>query len=121
MPDLAGRPGLGPKSGKAGAKPRKPMPKHSAKRLAYLASAARKAGVLHMARVAQLGCLVCGAVNVEVHHFPDPRSDLRVAPLCPRHHRREFGEGAYHYSPRAFHVAHGTVEALLARVAALLE
>lgn len=70
----------------------------------------------HMAAVARLNCLVCGAWPVEVHHESKPRNDMRVLPLCPKHHRREFGPGAYHYSPRAFYEAHGDSKFLLAVV-----
>ncbi len=66
-----------------------------------------------MAMVAQLPCLVCGAWPVEVHHEGFPRSDMRCLPLCPRHHRREFGPGAYHYSPGAFYALHGSSQQLL--------
>ncbi len=74
----------------------------------------------HMTAVASLPCLVCGAWPVEVHHEGTPRSNHRVLPLCPRHHRREFGPGAYHYSKRAFYDAHGTSDELLTRVAKAL-
>jgi hypothetical protein len=74
-----------------------------------------------MAKVAQLPCLVCGAWLVEVHHEGKPRSDMNVLPLCQRHHRREFGADAYHYSPRAFYALHGTSGALLARVQAMIK
>ncbi|MDK8874363.1 hypothetical protein [Paracoccus sp. SSJ] len=70
----------------------------------------------HMRAVAHLPCLVCGCWPVEVHHEGRPRSNMRVLPLCPKHHRREFGPTAYHYSPRAFYAAHGTSDELLARV-----
>lgn len=48
----------------------------------------------HMARVAEMPCLVCGA-RATVHHvtgYADrigrlTRSHKRVAPLCPRHHQ----------------------------------
>jgi hypothetical protein len=93
----------------------------SRKRRAYLASPDRAKGLAHMARVSRLPCLVCGAWPVEVHHVGKPRNDLHVAPLCPPHHRREFGPGAYHYSPRAFRAAHGDDQAILARVAAMLK
>lgn len=75
----------------------------------------------HMAAVAALPCLVCGAWGVEVHHEGTPRSNMRVLPLCARHHRREYGPGAYHYSKRAFYDAHGTSAELLARVAKMIE
>lgn len=119
MPDLAGRGPLGIKDRKEPPplkKPyqqRKPIPPRSKKKLAYLASEARREGLAHMAAVAQLPCLVCGAWPVEVHHLPNPRSDVRVIPLCPPHHRREYGLGAFHYSPRAFHDLHGNAEYLL--------
>ena len=96
---------------------RKAVKSMSDKRRAYLASPEREQGKAHMGRVAQLPCLVCGAWPVEVHHADVPRNDFRVMPLCPRHHRREFGEGAYHYSPRAFFALHGDRETLLAIVA----
>jgi len=121
MPDLSGRGPLGPKPEKPAKKPRKPLPRQSAKRKAYMASQARAEGLAHMARVAQLPCLVCGAWPVEVHHATKPRNDMEVLPLCPRHHRREYGPGAYHYSPRAFYALHGSSAELLARVAMMLE
>lgn len=65
-------------------------------------------------------CLVCGVHGVEVHHEGKPRSDMRVLPLCPGHHRREYGPGAYHYSPRAFYEEHGDSKFLLAKVADML-
>ena len=101
-------------------KAKTPMRKRSRKREAYLASHEREEGKAHMARVAQLPCLVCGASQVEVHHMPDPRSDMRVLPLCPRHHRAEYGPGAFHHSKPAFYAAHGSPEALLKRVEDML-
>jgi hypothetical protein len=73
-----------------------------------------------MAKVKTLPCLVCGAYGVEVHHETKPRSSFKVLPLCPPHHRREFGPGAYHYSPSAFYALHGSSGELLARVATML-
>lgn len=75
-----------------------------------------KAEMAHMTAVAGLRCIVCGRYGVEVHHLPNPRSNMRVLPLCPQHHRREFGPGAYHYNKTAFHDLHGSAEDLLARV-----
>jgi hypothetical protein len=117
MTDLAGRGALGQKSAKQPNGPRKPLSKISAKRKAYLASSERERAKRHMSEVARLPCLVCGAWPVEVHHLPDPRDDFRVIPLCPMHHRREFGPGAYHYSRKAFNAAHGSDDELLAIVA----
>lgn len=118
--NLAGRPPLGLKVPKPPKKPRKRIPAISAKRRAYLSSPERREGLAHMERVAALPCLICGYWPVEVHHEGKPRSDMRVLPLCAPHHRREFGSTAYHYSPRAFYEAHGSSEALLARVEAML-
>lgn len=52
----------------------------------------------HMARVAEMPCLVCGA-QATVHHctgYADrigraPRSHQRVVPLCPAHHQIQHG------------------------------
>lgn len=118
--NLVGAPPLGQKAPKADKPPRKGLRRVSRKRAAYLRSAARDEGKRHMANVALLPCLVCGVYGVEVHHEGSPRSDMNVLPLCPRHHRREFGPGAYHYSKRAFYGAHGSSEALLARVDEML-
>lgn len=86
--DLAGKGPLGQKAAKPEAKQCKPMRRVSRKRAEYLASPERAEGKAHMANVAMLHCLVCGAWPVEVHHEWTPRSDKRVLPLCPRHHRR---------------------------------
>lgn len=117
MSNLAGLPPLGQKQPSVKKARRKAVRRLSAKRAAYLASPERQEGLAHMGRVAQLRCIVCGAWPVEVHHEETPKSDFRVLPLCPPHHRREFGEGAYHYSPRAFYAAHGDSKLLLAKVA----
>lgn len=63
-----------------------------------MAKAATKAERAHMARVASLPCLVCGAQST-VHHvtgYADrmgrlTRSHFRVVPLCPRHHLIQHG------------------------------
>lgn len=68
----------------------------------------------------QMGCMVCGIWPAELHHATRPRDHRKVLPLCPQHHRREFGAGAYHYSPRAFLAAHGEIETLLATVEAAI-
>jgi len=118
--NLAGKPPMGLKQPKPARKTPKGLRRVSAKRAAYLASVEREEGLAHMARVSDLPCLVCGRYGVEVHHEGKPRSDMRVLPLCAPHHRREFGEGAYHYSPRAFYAAHGDRKFLLAVVRDML-
>ena len=72
----------------------------SAKRRAYSASAEGVAGKEHMALVAQMRCVICGARPVEVHHVICGRYSTRRAentatiPLCPPHHR--IGPDAIH-------------------------
>jgi len=117
MTDLAGRGPLGPKPPKTAKNPRKPIPRMSAKKRAHKAKERALGASEHMEWVKGLPCLVCGCYGVEVHHEGKPRSDFNVLPLCPPHHRREYGPGAYHYSPRAFYARHGSSEELLARVA----
>jgi len=92
----------------------------SAKKRAHKAKEKADGAWQHMARVKALPCLVCGARPVEVHHLPDPRSDFRTVPLCPLHHRTEYGPQAYHYSRRNFNALHGSDEELLAKTKALL-
>ena len=120
MGSLLGLPPLGQKQPKPEKKPRKPVRKISAKRAAYLASDERQEAKKHMEVVAMLPCLVCSAWPVEVHHEGKPRSDMNVLPLCSKHHRREFGPGAYHYSPRAFYAEHGDSDKLLKNVSEML-
>jgi len=53
---------------------------------------------------------------------PKPeRAKKKGLPLCLRHHRREFGSGAYHYSPKAFYAAHGPLKELLETVREMLD
>lgn len=120
MGDLAGRGALGQKQPRQ-PKTRKPIRKISAKKAAQKGKERAAGGPAHMAAVKALPCLVCGVYGVEVHHFLHPRSDFRVAPLCPRHHRREYGPGAYHYSRSDFNAAHGSDDELLERVQAMLD
>jgi len=101
-------------------KPRKALKPVSKKKAARKAAEAAMGAREHMAAVARLPCLVCGCYGVEVHHEGFPRSDFNVLPLCPRHHRREFGEGARHYSPQAFFALHGSPQFLLDKVAKML-
>lgn len=61
----------------------------------------------HMALVAQLPCVCCGAWPVQLHHPIHERfaqrksSDLDVIPLCPPCHRH------LHASPAAWRDQHG--------------
>lgn len=106
---------MGQKPPKKPAKARKPLAKASAKKRAKKATEAAHGAREHMARIAAMPCLVCGAWPVELHHEGKPRSDWHVIPLCPRHHRREYGPGSYHYSPKAFYAMHGLRADLLSR------
>lgn len=65
----------------------------------------------HMDRVAEMGCLVCGA-DAEVHHVHSDgyqrltKTNRRVAPLCPWHHRQ--GPDAVHsLGHGGFTITHG--------------
>lgn len=70
----------------------------------------------HMAYVASLPCLVCGA-RATVHHvtgYADrigrvSRSHKRVVPLCPVHHQIQFGprESVEALGHRGFFREHG--------------
>ena len=74
-------------------KTRKSIPRESKKRKAAKATSNGKTGREHMARVAQLPCVICRAWPVEVHHVISDRysqrkaSDFEVIPLCFAHHR----------------------------------
>lgn len=51
----------------------------------------------HMARVAEMPCLVCGAqstvhhVTASIHGGRRSRSNMLVTPLCPAHHQIQWG------------------------------
>jgi hypothetical protein len=101
MPDLAGR-------GPLGLKPAKPFKAH---------------GKTHMARVAQLPCVICQARPVTVHHCISGRygqrkaSDMDTIPLCHNHHQ---GAEGIHTSKRAWEAQHGPDTGYLPIVAAML-
>lgn len=83
-------------------------------------SQARRDAEAHMLAVKSLGCLICGA-PAEVHHLPHPRDDMRTIALCPRHHRTEFGEQAYHYNRKRFNDTHGSDKYLLEKTMKMLD
>lgn len=66
----------------------------------------------HMAKVADLGCLIHGT-PAEVHHVTiiTPRNNGLVIPLCPECHRGAF---SIHNSKRQFEAVHGTELEMLA-------
>lgn len=92
----------------------------SAKRRAHKAAEREAGGIEHMMRVKALGCLICHDPDAEAHHLPGQRSAFRTIPLCPRHHRAEYGPQAYHYSRRNFNARHGSDEDLLIRTMDML-
>ena len=70
-----------------------------------------KAGKAHMARVAQLPCVICNMRPVEVHHCICDRfsgkkaSDFHTIPLCVRCHR--IGDQAIHNNKAGWVRANG--------------
>lgn len=81
-------------------------------------------GRLHMALVAQLPCVICGARPVEVHHCISGRygqrraSDMETIPLCASCHRT--GPDAIHRSKHAWEAKHGPDTDYLSVVAEML-
>jgi hypothetical protein len=82
-----------------------------------MAKRPNRAEQLHMARVAGLPCLACGARPVCVHHvigYADRPGRLSkdhrlVTPLCPRHHDVQHGprEAVHALGHRGFYDAYG--------------
>jgi hypothetical protein len=95
MPDLAGRPPLGQKAGKA------------------------KKDPARLAAVAQLACVCCGARPVQVHHCISGRYSQRKAPdamtipLCHFHH---LGAGGIHQDKAAWEAKWGPDHGFLSMV-----
>ena len=85
----------------------------------------RTRSAAHLAKVAALPCIVCGAWPVEVHHIRNGygmgqrASDLETLPLCAPHHRTSLD--AFHAGPRSFEARYGTERELLAKVLELLK
>lgn len=70
------------------------------------------AGKRHMARVAELGCLICQS-PANVHHIRTERikSDFLTIPLCREHHQGSF---SIHNSKQQFENIYGSELHLLA-------
>ena len=82
------------------------------------------AGDRHMARVRELGCLICGAPasihHINCHGMGMKASDFETIPLCPYHHQDgPFGE-AIHNGKRTWEARYGTERHLLTLVQAKL-
>lgn len=69
----------------------------------------------HMARIAEMPCLVCGGqstvhhVTASIHGGRISRRNDRVVPLCPRHHQIQHGprESVEALSHRGFWLIYG--------------
>lgn len=122
MPDLANRGPLGQKTSKPPKKPRKPIPKRSAKREAYMRSQDRVEGVAHMLHVKQLPCICCGHPPPSAaHHVTGdgkPRDDMRVLPLCWECHQ---GPHGYHNAKAEWVARYGPDYGLLGKVDKMLK
>ena len=74
-----------------------------------------KAEAAHLARVAGMACLVCGARPVHVHHVTSDgmkrteRSDRLVVPRCAFHHLASHGphDSIHGIGPEAFNTRYG--------------
>ena len=76
----------------------------------------------HLAKVASLGCVICGLRQTEVHHLRSGMgmgqrsSHFRTIPLCHVHHRTGGFGVAIHGGTREFQRNFGTEEELLKKV-----
>lgn len=91
-----------------------------------------KAEKARMDAVAELGCVVCGAWPVELHHLRTGEdgqnvgmgkrgNNTRVVSLCPMHHRLGGFGVAIHGGPHEFAKNFGEDSVLLARVEDMLK
>lgn len=117
---------MGQKQPKPPKGPRKPLPKQSDRRKAYLASDERKAGLLHMAAVKELPCVICGKPGPsDAHHVFHGRygsrkaSDFDVISLCKAHHQD--GPDAIHNDKSGWLERYGPDHSYLPSVAAMLQ
>ena len=84
--------------------------------------AATKAEKEHMARVADLGCIICGNNYCEIHHITTLRGfggrskHTEVLPLCFLHHRGGQRGVALHEGIKTWEEKHGTQIELLEKV-----
>jgi len=106
------RTGFKPRTSKLQAKTR--MKQVSSKKRAYRGSEEGKAAKEYLGLVKRVPCVICGSQGVnDAHHCQSGRygtrkvSDFDTISLCPKHHRHEYGPGAYHYSKSAWEEAHG--------------
>lgn len=78
----------------------------------------------HMARVASLGCIVCGG-PANVHHcgthMGGGRDHMRVIPLCHIHHQNGGYAVALHAGKKKWESIFGTENELLDKVDKMLQ
>lgn len=76
-------------------------------------------GKKHMARVAQLPCIICGSWPVNVHHAETGgggrKDDMKVLPLCYNHHQGR--DGIHTIGRKVWRDRFGTETELLVQVA----
>jgi hypothetical protein len=92
-------------------------------RIAWLKTCTASQRKAYYAEVASIGCLLCRAREVELHHlyghgWPANRQHRPVIPLAPEFHRGRFG---IHNGKQSFEAAYGTQEELLIKTEELLE
>lgn len=74
----------------------------------------------HLARISELGCIVCGAPEPQIHHIRHGQgmaqraSDRQAIPLCYYHHQGE--EGIHTLGTRAWERKYGAEIELLRQV-----
>jgi len=79
----------------------------------------------HMRRVAELGCIICGA-PAAIHHcrtgvgMSQRGSHHRTLPLCAEHHQTGGFGVAIHAGQRTWEARYGTEEGLLKKVEEML-
>lgn len=91
----------------------------------------KSADRLHLAKVAELGCIACRKLGIEdsppeIHHprtgcgMGQRASHLKAIPLCHAHHRTGGHGVALHAGQKAFEAIYGTELELLAEVERLI-
>lgn len=84
---------------------------------------ATKAEKIHMGKVADLGCIICGNNQVVIHHITTLRkgygsksSNYQVLPLCVRHHDAKIKGESIHEGVKEWEKKYGTQIELLEQV-----
>lgn len=93
---------------------------------------ATKAEKEHLAKVAEIGCIVClnenhGQSPAEIHHIRAGKgmgqraSNYEAIPLCPAHHRTGGYGVAFHAGSKVWQERFGSEELLLDQVKEILQ